>query len=188
MASQQRGIPTARNVDHIAFTVPDLGSAVDFFTRVLGGELIYQLGPVEDPDGDWMARQLNVDARASCEVAMVRLGPVTNVELFQYRAAGQSTRLPRNSDWGGHHLAIYVDDIGAAVSYLRQQDGVTVLGEPQIVEDGPIAGDKWVYFLTPWGMQMELICLPPGAPYEASTTARRYGPAGTWTNKGLSRG
>ncbi|RBL80330.1 VOC family protein, partial [Streptomyces cavourensis] len=44
-------IPGARAVHHIAYTVPDLDQAVDFFTEVIGAELAYRLGPVEDPEG-----------------------------------------------------------------------------------------------------------------------------------------
>jgi catechol 2,3-dioxygenase-like lactoylglutathione lyase family enzyme len=177
-----RGIPTARNVDHVAFTVPNLQEAIDFFVEVIGGQLIYQLGPVQDLADDWMTTQLNVARSARCNIAMIRLGPVSNIELFEYEAPDQNRAIPRNSDWGGHHLAIYVDDIDAAVAYLRAQPGVTVLGQPQLIEDGPIAGDRWVYFLSPWGLQMEVICLPPGAPYERGTSARRYGPAESWHN------
>lgn len=43
------GLPTARAVDHYAFTVPDLDQAIAFFTGVMGGELCYREGPVEDP-------------------------------------------------------------------------------------------------------------------------------------------
>ena len=50
------GIPGARNVDHVAFTVPDLRRAVAFFVDVLGAETIYWEGPVQDLAGDWMTR------------------------------------------------------------------------------------------------------------------------------------
>jgi 2-epi-5-epi-valiolone epimerase len=175
------GIPTARNVDHVAFTVPALSTAVDFFTSVLGAELVYRLGPVEDPHGDWMTRKLGVDPRASADIAMLRLGPVTNVELFEYRAPGQVRTVPRNSDVGGHHLAFYVDDVDAAVDYLRSQPGIRVLGEPQTMPaDTPNAGDRWIYFLTPWGMQMEVHNVPVGMPYEKTTDCRRFGPCADW--------
>ena len=85
-------------------------------------------------------------------------------------------RAPR----GGHHLAIFVDDIEAAIAYLREQPGVTILGEPQLIEEGPIAGNRWIYVLTPWGLQMEIMNQPPGAPYEKETAARRFGPATAW--------
>ncbi|MEO7195936.1 MAG: VOC family protein [Pseudonocardiaceae bacterium] len=175
-----RGIPGATNVDHIAYTVPDLEQAVDFFTEVLGAELIYQEGPVEDPGGRFMSRQLGVDPAASAHIAMLRLGPVTNLELFEYQAPTQNRVLPRNSDWGGHHLAIHVTDLDDAVRYLEDRPGVRLLGDPQVISHGPIAGNRWIYFLTPWGMQMELVQTCAGLPYERTTTARRYGPAPAW--------
>jgi len=180
MPDSVAGIPGARNVHHVAYTVPDLDQAVRFFVDVVGAELIYRLGPVEDRAGGWMERQLNVPADASANIAMLRLGPQMNLELFQYTAPGQNQTLPRNSDWGGHHLAIYVDDVDAAVAYLRKQPGVTVHGEPQYIDEGPIAGDRWVYFSAPWGMQMELLHMPEGMPYERDTRARLVAPARSW--------
>jgi catechol 2,3-dioxygenase-like lactoylglutathione lyase family enzyme len=176
----RRGIPTATNVDHVAYTVPDLDQAVAFFVDVLGADLLYRLDDVKDDDGDWMRRQLGVHPRASAQIAMLRLGPVTNVELFEYESPDQERRIPRNSDHGGHHLAFYVEDVDAAAEYLRAQPGVTLLGEPQTIHEGPIAGDRWMYFTTPWGMGMEILNMPAGMPYERDTAARRYGPAPTW--------
>jgi catechol 2,3-dioxygenase-like lactoylglutathione lyase family enzyme len=165
----------------VAYTVPDLKQAVEFFTEVIGAELVYVMGPVMDAEGDWMTRQLGVSADACTYLAMLRLGAVTNLELFEYTAADQRRCLPRNSDWGGHHLAIYVADVDVAVAYLRTCPGVRILGDPQTVDNGPIAGDRWVYFLTPWGMQMELIHLPSNLPYEQETQARLYLPKQSWT-------
>jgi catechol 2,3-dioxygenase-like lactoylglutathione lyase family enzyme len=180
---QRPGVPGATAVHHVAYTVPNLDQAVKFFTEVFGAELVYVLGPVQDGEGDWMTRQLGVPADAKAYIAMLRLGPVTNLELFEYVAPGQRQSLPCNSDWGGHHLAIYVTDVDVAVTYLRTQPGVRILGEPQTIVDGPIAGNRWVYFVTPWGMQMELIHLPAGAPYERETQARLYLPRQPWANQ-----
>ncbi|MCG7210254.1 VOC family protein [Streptomyces arenae] len=334
------GLPTARAVDHYAFTVPHLDEAIAYVTGVLGGELCYREGPVEDPVGDWMTRKLGVHPRATAQVALVRLGPYSNLELFQYTAPGQSvatpgpsdvgghhlalavadpdlaeehlrragtvrlgppdaldgarrwfltpwgmllslrgpgprshggfvpgparyanavqrslgllgvehvgytvadldaatafftdvlgaepvehtegatdgaeghwppgaersrrtllrtgptanceltqsgtgalrSRPPGNSDVGGHHLAFYVDDVDAAASYLREQRGVRLMGDPETITEGPIAGDRWLYFSTPIGIQMEIINMPDGTlPYETLTTARRATPGG----------
>lgn len=173
-------LPGARAVHHIAYTVPDLEQAVGFFVDVLGAELAYRLGPVEDPEGDWMTRKLGVHPRASAHIAMLRLGPVTNLELFEYTAPDQDRGRPRNSDWGGHHFALYVDDVDKAVEYLRDVPGVTILGEPETITEGPIAGDRWVYFTTPWGLHMELINMPEGMPYEETTDTRLYHPVEGW--------
>ncbi|MFG3108763.1 nitroreductase/quinone reductase family protein [Streptomyces tendae] len=173
-------LPGARAVHHIAYTVPDLEQAVTFFVDVIGAELAYRLGPVEDREGDWMTRKLGVHPRASAHIAMLRLGPVTNLELFEYTAPDQDRRRPRNSDWGGHHLAIHVDDVDKAAAHLREVPGVTILGEPETITDGPITGDRWVYFTTPWGLHMELINMPAGMPFEATTDTRLYAPEESW--------
>ncbi|WP_424213233.1 VOC family protein [Streptomyces sp. BI20] len=175
-------IPGARAVHHIAYTVPDLDEAVTFFTEAIGAEVAYRLGPVEDPDGEWMTRKLAVHPRASAKIAMLRLGAALNLELFEYTAPDQDRRRPLNSDWGGHHFALFVDDVDKAVEYLRAYPGVTILGEPETIEDGPIAGDRWVYFTTPWGLSMELINMPEDMPYARETSVRVYRPESPWSN------
>lgn len=170
------GIPGARAVHHVAYTVPDLEQAVRFFVDVVGAELAYELGPISDPGGDWMSRKLGVAPEAVGQIAMLRLGSTLNLELFEYTAPEQSQSLPRNSDWGGHHLALHVDDVDKAVEYLRTVPGVQVFGDPETIEDGPIAGDRWVYFTTPWGMQLELINMPAGLPFERQTEVRLFRP------------
>lgn len=68
---------------------------------------------------------------------------------------------PRNSDVGGHHLAFHVTDIAAAVDHLRAQ-GVTVQGDIVTMQEGPSQGLAWVYFLAPWGRQLEPVSSPDG--------------------------
>lgn len=175
------GIPTARNVDHVAVTVPDLERAVRFFVEHLGASLLYVEGPIAE--GEWMRTHLNVDPAASCRIGMLRLGPTTNLELFEYHAPGQNLQVPRNSDVGGHHLAIHVDDLDAAFEYVRNLPGVSCQGGPKTIRDGPLAGSRWLYFTTPWGLQLELTSPPPALPYQQGTPERRYGPyRGTWAD------
>ena len=181
IAPQRPGLPGAHGVHHVAYTVPDLDQAVDFFVTVLGAQEAYRLGPVCDPVGGWMAEHLAVHPRASARIAMLRLGPVTNLELFEYTSPDQRREPPRNSDWGGHHLAVHVEDVDVAVEYLRRQPGVRILGSPETITDGPISGDRWVYFTTPWGMQLELIHLPERMPFHVDTPVRLFVPdQGGW--------
>lgn len=149
------GMTGLRALDHVAYTVPDLEQAIEFFTEHLGATLVFRDGPFRS-DGDEMRERLNVDSKASCELAMLRLGDTTNLELFEYQAPDQVATVPRNSDPGGHHLAFYVDDIDAARAYLAEVQGVTLMAGPNdVVDTAPVAGQRWFYFLTPWGMQME---------------------------------
>ncbi len=77
---------------------------------------------------------------------------------------------------GGHHIAFYVDDIDAAVGYLRDHH-VRIMGTPTVRTSGPSAGQTWVYFLSPWGMQLELVSYPYGKGYEEDTRQRLWHPA-----------
>jgi len=175
-AKQQRGLPGLRGTDHIGFTVPDLDEAVRFFVDILGCEPFYELGPFQS-DGDWMATHLNVHPRAVMRrLKFVRCGFGSNFEIFEYSAPDQRRDQPANSDVGGHHLAFYVDDMAVAVAYLKSK-GIRVLGEPTIRTSGPNGGQTWVYFLSPWGMQFELVSFPDGKGYERDTAARLWHPA-----------
>ena len=168
-----RGIPSSVGVDHVAFTVPDLGAAVAFFVDVLGCEYVFTAGPFSDPWGEWMQTNLDVDRKAAATLALLRCGPTQNIELFQYTAADQASRPPRNSDIGAAHMAFRVTDMQQAVAYLRAQPGVTILGEPTPVAGQPNGGLTFVYFQTPWGQSMELVCYDR-MDYEAATTARLF--------------
>ncbi len=159
------GLPGLTRLDHIGFTVPDLEEASRFLVDVLGCEYMYTLGPFRHDDSDWMLEHLNVDPRAVMrELHFFRCGGQAVFEVFEYAAPDQRTELPRNSDIGGHHVALYVEDLDVAVDYLRA-NGVTVLGDPT-ASRGPSEGQRWVYFLAPWGMQFELVSYPNGKAFD----------------------
>lgn len=169
------GIPGMAGTDHVGFTVPDIEAATRFFVDVIGCTVLFDAGPFQAQD-DWMAVHLGVDARSvirKLRMLKCRNGPA--FELFEYEAPDQRTLLPRNSDHGGHHLAFYVTDMDAAVAYLKQQ-GVATMGEPSEIASGPSAGLRWLYFLAPWGMQLELVSYPQGMAYERVTAERMWSP------------
>ena len=64
-------LPTAHNLDHVGFKVPDLGAAVRYFVEVLGAELLWTDKPAVDPHGTRTA-------------ATLRCGPNLNIELAEY--------------------------------------------------------------------------------------------------------
>jgi len=171
------GIPGLRGVEHVGFTVPNLEEATRFFVDVIGCEYFYKLGPIEDSAGDWMVRHLNVPARARVrELRFFRCAFGPNFEIFEYDGDDLNAVPPRNCDVGGHHLAFYVDDFGIALEHL-QKHGLRILGEPTVRATGPSAGQTWVYFLSSWGMQLELVSFPGGKGYELETTRRLWHPA-----------
>jgi catechol 2,3-dioxygenase-like lactoylglutathione lyase family enzyme len=162
-------IPGLRGHDHTGITVPDIKAATAFFTDVIGCTHAMSFGPFKDDKGTFMTDVVNVNPRAVIEeISMVRCGYGSNIELFQYTSPDQAKIPPKNSDLGGHHIALYVDDIDKAAAYLKEKNVKTMQG-PIPITEGPAAGQSILYFLTPWGLQMELISYPKGMAYEKDT-------------------
>lgn len=169
-------LPGMQGTQHIGITVPDVDGAVGFLVDVLGCESFYSFGPFGPFEDDWMEKNLNVDPRAVIElITMVKCGNGPALEVFQYTSPDQAETPPKNSDIGGYHIALYVDDIREAVDYLRAND-VRVLEEPHPLTGTGSEGQEWVYFLAPWGMQMELVSYPDGMAYEETTESRFWDP------------
>jgi glyoxylase I family protein len=165
------GLPGLTGVDHIGLTVPDLDEAHRFLTGVIGCEYLYSLGPYRDDDSDWMREHLAVDPRSVMrQLHFYRCGGQAVFEVFEYCAPKQRTEVPRNSDVGGHHVALYVTDLDVAIKHLTA-NGVTVLGDPT-ASSGPSEGQRWVYFLAPWGMQWELVSYPGGKAFDRQEQPR----------------
>ena len=175
-AARADGVPGLRGHDHTGITVPDIKQAADFFINVLGCKEAMSFGPFADEKGNFMADLLNVDPRAVIhQITLVRCGYGSNIELFQYSSPDQKTVTPKNSDVGGYHIAFYVDDIKAAKDYLDSKGVKTFFG-PFPVNEGPAAGQSIVYFLAPWGLQMEIISYPKGMAYEKSAPVVLWSP------------
>ncbi len=170
-------LPGWHGVDHIGIAVPDYDQAVDFLVNVIGCEQLVYDGPYSDPTGDWMQKQFEIEPRAILKkMGMLRCNFGSNIELFEWSAADQRKQIPRLSDIGANHIAFYVDDLDAAIDYLKSH-GVEVLHEPLRSTTGDMAGDNIIYFKTPWGAYMELVSSPNGKGYEKNTERRLWHPA-----------
>jgi catechol 2,3-dioxygenase-like lactoylglutathione lyase family enzyme len=161
--TRSSGLPGFSHVDHVALTVPDLDAAVAFYRDVFGATELYRLGPFDAaeiprmPDGrDWTEAHINVPG-ARLRIAMLQLGANLMLELLRYeKPTDARPEPPRNCDVGGHHIAFKVQNLAAAVDYLRSK-GVRVLAGPIALDEGPCAGLRCNYFLDPWGNTLELI-------------------------------
>lgn len=150
-------LPGIQYVDHAAFTVPNLNDAVRFFVDVLGAEELYR--STRGPDETFMPENFEVPADAVLELSMLRMPPNLNIELFEWQTEDRREEHPRHSDRGGHHLCFVVDDVDEAIAHLRTIPGVRVLGErKEVGPDSPlVGGNRWTYFVTPWGLLVELV-------------------------------
>lgn len=168
-------LPGLKGAEHIGFTVPDIEQAHEFFVNVIGCEFVYSLGPWQKDD-NWFTEHLNIHPRSILkELRFYRCAFGPNFEVFEYDAPDQQMSGPNNSDVGGHHIAFYVSGIDEAVEYLKL-NGITVLGEPTS-SSGASQGQRWVYFLSPWGMQFELVSYEQGKAYERDATVKLWHPA-----------
>ena len=137
------GLPGLAGADHIGITVPDLEAATRFFVDVIGCKVTFEVGPFASDD-DWMQQHLGVDPRSKInKLRMLKCANGPSIELFEYDVKDQKNAVPKNSDVGGHHVGFYVTDLDAAVAHLRR-NGVKVLGEPTLMNEGPSAGLRWL--------------------------------------------
>jgi catechol 2,3-dioxygenase-like lactoylglutathione lyase family enzyme len=184
------------HVDHVGLTVPHLDDAVRFFVDVFGAEELYRSR--RGPDPEFMPVNFGVGPDAALELAMLRMPPNLNLELFEWTASEQRTDRPLPPDAGAHHLAFEVDDVDEAVARLRGVQGVRVLGEvKEVAADSPtVAGNRWTYVLAPWGLMIELVdrsrvVNPPRfvGPWEWRDQRERpqANPSGTASTTGVER-
>ena len=81
----------------------------------------------------------------------------TTFELLEYKSPPSETTGPLESNsLGASHVAFLVDDIEAKKAELEAQ-GDRVLQRVNTVDEGVLAGWRWVYFADPDGYPLELV-------------------------------
>jgi catechol 2,3-dioxygenase-like lactoylglutathione lyase family enzyme len=154
-------IPQVTGVEHIGLTMPDVDVATCFFVDVIGAEVLYDIGPFENPD-DWMAAHLAVHPGARIHrMRMLRMANGPSLELFEFAAPEQSAERLNSINVSGFHLAFYVEDMDAALVALKAHN-IRIQSGPVIMTEGPSRGLAWLYFQAPWGQQLELVSYPAG--------------------------
>jgi catechol 2,3-dioxygenase-like lactoylglutathione lyase family enzyme len=169
-------VPGLLGIDHIGITVPDIAIAAQWLERNLGFANPLTFGPFSDPVGDFMTQLVDVDPRAVVsQIRMLRGGNGPGIELFDYSSPDQDRSSRRNSDWGGHHIALYVRHLDKGVDFLQSEVGSKLDG-PLTLTDGPAAGQSINYFRTPFGTNVELISYPHGMAYEQDAAIPLWDP------------
>ena len=135
-------------VHHVSFTVSDMEQSLDFYRGALGFEVLND----RTVEGSFAE---TVTTLEGVRMRIVHLsGYGQGLELIQYLAAAGQPEAPRTCDTGSAHLCYVVDDIEAEIVRLSAL-GVRFLSKVMMVEGGPNAGNRMVYFLDPDGIPME---------------------------------
>ena len=106
---------------------------------------------------------------------MLRIGTGPGLELFAIEAPAHQPAAALN-DYGLNHLAVYVDDVDAAVRRMVAAGG-QLLSEVHgnwRYEDTP--GNASVYARAPWGTLIELQSIPGGYYYPQDAEAEVWLP------------
>jgi catechol 2,3-dioxygenase-like lactoylglutathione lyase family enzyme len=138
---------------HVGITVKDLDASIRFYHDVLGLQFVNE--PTPWFEGDELSRGVGVPGAALRQVSLL-VGD-TALELLEYRTPPSETERPlASNNRGASHVAFLVDDIEATKAELEAK-GIEFYGPVNLVDEGVLAGWRWVYFDDPDGYPLELV-------------------------------
>lgn len=138
-------------IDHVGMNVPDIDAAVGFFSDLTGAKVISDIKPGNVPPA-WKTQFRWHQSSELQRFVMLELTGGAKIELFQYRGTQINHAHPHGDDIGASHFALKTADMTRSLSIIKDK-GLTILNEPITNADGV----QWMYFLTPWGSQVELV-------------------------------
>ena len=144
---------TIVGVHHTGIIVKNLDRSIYFYHDILG--LQFQNEPSPWFEGEEIARGVGVPGAILRQVCLTTGDGV--VELVEYgnRPTDNNEPTPQNR-LGAMHVALRVDDVVATKAELEGK-GIEFLTDANTVDDGVLAGWRWVYFHDPDGITVELV-------------------------------
>jgi catechol 2,3-dioxygenase-like lactoylglutathione lyase family enzyme len=138
---------------HVGITVKDLDASIRFYHDVLG--LPFSNEPSPWFDAPELGPAVGVPGAGLRQVSLL-LGD-TMLELLEYKSPPSDTTQPlQSNNIGASHVAFLVDDIHETVVDLSSK-GISFFSDVNVVEEGVLAGWRWVYFADPDGYPLELV-------------------------------
>jgi catechol 2,3-dioxygenase-like lactoylglutathione lyase family enzyme len=142
-----------KGLHHVGITVKDLDASIRFYHDVLG--LKFSNEPSPWFDGPDLGPAVGVPGAALRQVSLL-LGDTT-LELLEYKSPPSQTEGPLMSQsLGASHVAFVIDDVEAKKAELEAQ-GIRFYSDVNVVDEGVLAGWRWVYFEDPDGYPLELV-------------------------------
>jgi catechol 2,3-dioxygenase-like lactoylglutathione lyase family enzyme len=142
-----------RALHHVGVTVSSIDRALPFYEDTLGLKRL--LGPSAVMDNPDLGPAIHVPG-AALRVVSFELGNVV-LELLEYRHPPSPVDAPVPPHAiGAGHVAFHVDDIWDEVARLRAK-GVEFWSEVNVVDEGVLAGWRWIYCADPDGNAVEFV-------------------------------
>ena len=135
---------------YVTIGVPNLQQATAFFRNILDCEPV---SPV-NTDGPTTGTASRHPAPPASRLLLCDSGTV--VELFDEHGARSLSSARYSIDQGNEPIQFSADDVAHADQWLRRE-GVQVIGTSVTMKTGPHAGQTVVNFVTPWGLQLQLV-------------------------------
>ena len=141
-------------VHHVGLVCSDLDRSIYFYHDILGFK--FQNEPTGWFEGPELAKGVGVP-NAKLRQVSLWVDETTTFELIEYAPRADTTGKPVvNNHLGAAHVCFNVDDIRKTKAELEAK-GVTFLSDVNVVDEGPLAGWRWCYFLDPDCLALELI-------------------------------
>lgn len=153
-ADAQAGPLAVTGIDHVGINVPDADRAIAFFAQLFAAHVLTDMRPA--PVSPAWKRRFHWHASSRLKrMVMLQEPDGSKIELFEYAGPLMSRTRPYEDDAAETHIAFKAHDPEATLAVVRRL-GLPVLNAPATGPDG----SRWVYMLTPWGSQIELVFAP----------------------------
>lgn len=145
---------TLNAIHHVGLVVRDLDRSIYFYHDLLG--LPFANEPTPWFGGPELSAGVNVPDATLRQTSMW-VGENSTMELIEYGNRPEHSVAPvPNNYMGAAHVCFKVDDVVAKKAELESK-GVSFYSDINVVDEGPLAGWRWVYFTDPDDLVLELV-------------------------------